>query len=164
MGGCSGLERPIYRSSYNNSFSENISLWEYVLVLKGQYIHTSREKKQENSFEKIFHFGRVYWSSKANTYRRAERTIDQQVPQPMSQNLYPTDEPFLQTDREGGHCLKLTPFRTSTHGRCHGPETLPPAPCLKQWLSREEYHSFIMTCLKLLIWFPLPPPPIPQAP
>ena len=54
---------------------ENISLWEGVLVLAGQYIHTSRESKQQNiAFERIFHFGRVYWSWKANTYIRAERS------------------------------------------------------------------------------------------
>ena len=34
------------------TITRNISLWEGVLVLKSQYIHTSRENKQQNSFEK----------------------------------------------------------------------------------------------------------------
>ena len=39
--------------------TENISLWEGVLVLKGQYIHTSKATIRS---ERIFHFGRVCWS------------------------------------------------------------------------------------------------------
>ena len=63
----------IYRTSCKNSFSENISLWEGVLVLKHQYIHMSREYKQQNIFEKIFHFGRVCWCWNTNTYEQREQ-------------------------------------------------------------------------------------------
>ena len=63
LGGCAGPERPIHRTSNNNSFSQNISLWEGVLVLKGQYI----EQATITAFHRIFHFGRVCWSWKANT-------------------------------------------------------------------------------------------------
>ena len=42
---------PIYRTSYNNSFSENISLWEGVPIYRTSY---------NNSFgRRIFHFRRV---------------------------------------------------------------------------------------------------------
>ncbi|MCG8622062.1 MAG: hypothetical protein MJE68_08735 [Proteobacteria bacterium] len=58
------------RTSNNNSFSENISLWEGVLVLKGSYI----EQATITAFERIFHFGRVCWSWKANIYIRATIT------------------------------------------------------------------------------------------
>ena len=44
------------------AFRQNISLWEGVLVLEGQYIHTSRENRLKFRFERIFHFGRVCWS------------------------------------------------------------------------------------------------------
>ena len=63
LGGCAGPERPIHRTSNNNSFSQNISLWEGVLVLKGQYI----EQATITAFHRIFHFGRVCWSWKAYT-------------------------------------------------------------------------------------------------
>ena len=52
LGGCAGPERPIYRTSNNNSFSQNISLWEGVLVLKGQYI----EQATITAFHRIFHY------------------------------------------------------------------------------------------------------------
>ena len=49
---------------------KNISLWEGVLILKGQYT----EQATITAYQKIFHFGRVYWTCKANTDIRAERT------------------------------------------------------------------------------------------
>ena len=52
LGGCAGPERPIHRTSNNNSFSQNISLWEGVLVLKGQYI----EQATITAFHRIFHY------------------------------------------------------------------------------------------------------------
>ena len=52
LGGCTGPERPIHRTSNNNSFSQNISLWEGVLVLKGQYI----EQATITAFHRIFHY------------------------------------------------------------------------------------------------------------
>ena len=39
---------------------ENISLWEGVLVLEGQYNIRAERASHKNSFERIFNFGRVY--------------------------------------------------------------------------------------------------------
>ena len=66
LGGCCGPERPIYTSIYNNreyltlggcvgtgrqryeqaTITENISLWEGVVVLKGQYIRASCNNRE----------------------------------------------------------------------------------------------------------------------
>ena len=71
--------------------SENISLWEAVMVLKGQYIRSSYNNRKyftlegcygverpihtiKLQYQKIFHFGRVLWSWKANTYDQATIT------------------------------------------------------------------------------------------
>ena len=64
----------VHKGQYTEetTITKNISLWEGVLVLKGQYIHMSRENKKENSFEKIFHFGRVFWSWKANIQKKLQ--------------------------------------------------------------------------------------------
>ena len=49
--GCAGPRRPIHtyeqREQATITVGENISLWEGVLVLAGQYTHTSRESKQQ---------------------------------------------------------------------------------------------------------------------
>ena len=60
LGGSAGPERPIATIT---ALRQNISLWEGVLVLKGQYI----EQATITAFQRIFHFGRVCWSWKANT-------------------------------------------------------------------------------------------------
>ena len=56
LGGCAGPERPIATIT---ALRQNISLWERVLVLKGQYI----EQATITAFEtEYFHFGSVCWS------------------------------------------------------------------------------------------------------
>ena len=86
LGGCAGPERPIATIT---ALRQNISLWEGVLVLKGQYIEQATitvlrqnislwegvlvlkgqyiEQATITAFHRIFHFGRVCWSWKANT-------------------------------------------------------------------------------------------------
>ena len=56
---------PIYRTRYNNSFSENISLWEGVPIYRTSY---------NNSFgRRIFHFGRVCQYTEQDTITAFQR-------------------------------------------------------------------------------------------
>ena len=65
------LKGQIYRS-YNNSFSENISLWEGVLVLKGQnYIRAERTSKRI-ALKKYFTLGGFFGSERPNIHKKLQ--------------------------------------------------------------------------------------------
>ena len=60
----------VLKGQYTEEATKRIALKKYF-TLGGCFgtekpVHRSRENKQENSFKKIFHFGRVFWSRKAN--------------------------------------------------------------------------------------------------
>ena len=65
------LKGQIYRS-YNNSFSENISLWEGVLVLKGQNYIRAERTSNKIALKKYFTLGECFGSERPNIHKKLQ--------------------------------------------------------------------------------------------